>query len=59
MINTFSTFNNCLPSYDTIEPIKNICGLWGGMLWLIYGTVNSAESSEFAGAVKYPIVGGV
>ena len=55
MINNFSTFNNCLlhTSYNTIEPIKNICGLWGGMLWLIYGTVNSVESGEFTGAVKY------
>ena len=25
------------------------------MLWSIYGTVNSAESGEFTGAVKYPI----
>ena len=55
MINNFSTFNNCLlhTSYDTIEPIKNICGLWGGMLWSIYSTVNSVESVEFTGAVKY------
>ena len=26
------------------------------MLWSIYGTVNSADSGEFTGAVKYPIV---
>ena len=26
------------------------------MLWLIYGTVNSAEYGEFTGAVKYPVL---
>ena len=26
------------------------------MLWPIYSTVNSAESDEFTGAVKYPIL---
>ena len=26
------------------------------MLWSIYGTVNSAESGEFTGAVKYPVL---
>ena len=58
MIYNFSTFNHCLlhTSYNMIEPFYNISRHLGGMLWSIYGTVNSAESGEFTGAVKYPLL---